>query len=582
MIQATQRKFDCVDTSLARGIFGDVFQVWTNDRGWRRIDSACDSATDNKLSEFFVAEQLESQSDLTVPKYVPVTGARVLCLLPLSNSHVKTVAVQVVDAGSPALLELVQRASTAAFAGKRRSENLHSQLREKQNEVGILEYQRSRDDAEREWLHDLTRHAELNEKKNDPILVAQTILPRLRNILCARAIVFVRSPCGAQVDNVPVNSWQTGPERIPDYVLRALIKDVGSRAGEQAIVENYQQPVYQSTGFAGVLSVIVKAVSRPGRNSNHVAPFMTPNAGTTSQDDNRSGWIIAVNRDLKHVTDSISSAQSALVMDEAIHFGAFEDGLICAAANALSAHARNSSLLSDREVLVSGTIRSLVNAIDAKDSYTCGHSDRVAEFARQIAVTMQLDEEFCERIYMTGLLHDVGKIGIPDSVLQKPDTLSPAEFEQIKAHPIIGHRILKHLSGFDYVLPGVLYHHEAVDGTGYPHGLQGDEIPLDARILAVADAYDAMTSDRPYRNGMPSERAEAIIAEGAGKQWDAECVTAFQKCISGLRLIAANDQQRNRQIDKPLVTVSDIIMTAAHDTQLPANECVLQFQPLQR
>jgi len=177
-------------------------------------------------------------------------------------------------------------------------------------------------------------------------------------------------------------------------------------------------------------------------------------------------------------------------------------------------------LLQDREELLIAVVRSLVNALDAKDSSTCGHSDRVREFARLTARTMGLSEIECEQIHMAGLLHDIVKAGIPDNVLNKPGHLTSAERKMIERHPVTGYEILRHLTSFEYVLPGVLYHHQAMDGTGYPYRLQGTDIPLPARILAVADEWDAMASDRSYRCGMPAPEAEKILLEGAGTQWD--------------------------------------------------------------
>jgi HD-GYP domain-containing protein (c-di-GMP phosphodiesterase class II) len=149
---------------------------------------------------------------------------------------------------------------------------------------------------------------------------------------------------------------------------------------------------------------------------------------------------------------------------------------------------------------------------------------------------------------MAGLLHDIGKIGVPDYVLGKPDRLTDEEFAQIKRHPEIGCAILKHLKQLHFVLPGVLHHHESFDGRGYPHGLAGDSIPLLGRIIAVADAYDAMTSDRPYRSGMPTEKAEAILRSGAGKQWDPRMIEAFFQEIDEAHQICGVDHSRGEAL----------------------------------
>src|SRR5262249_40419732 len=145
----------------------------------------------------------------------------------------------------------------------------------------------------------------------------------------------------------------------------------------------------------------------------------------------------------------------------------------------------------------------------------------------KLAEQMGCDSKQLETLYLSGLLHDIGKIGIDDQVLRKPGRLTSAEYEHIKLHAEIGYRILKDLKQLDQVLPAVRHHHEAWDGTGYPMALAGEEIPLYARIVAVADSFDAMSSDRPYRKGMPDEKLDSILQEGAGSQWDPRVIEAF-------------------------------------------------------
>jgi HD-GYP domain-containing protein (c-di-GMP phosphodiesterase class II) len=171
------------------------------------------------------------------------------------------------------------------------------------------------------------------------------------------------------------------------------------------------------------------------------------------------------------------------------------------------------------------------SAIDARDAYTRGHSRRVGRYARGIGRQLQLAHDDCERLYLTGLLHDIGKIGVPDRVLLKAGRLSDDEFDLIKQHPEIGYRILEPIAELSFALPGVLHHHERIDGQGYPHGLGGEEIPFSARILAVADAYDAMTSSRTYRTAMSTEKAQGVLADGAGQQWDRPIVAAFLRVL---------------------------------------------------
>jgi HD-GYP domain-containing protein (c-di-GMP phosphodiesterase class II) len=172
-------------------------------------------------------------------------------------------------------------------------------------------------------------------------------------------------------------------------------------------------------------------------------------------------------------------------------------------------------------------VESLASALDARDRYTAGHSHRVSEFSRALAREMGLPHEIVERVRIGALLHDIGKIGIADSVLQNPGKLSLAEFAIIRKHPEIGRRILEGVEGFGPYLPAVELHHENWDGTGYPHGQSGKTTPIDARIIHVTDAYDAMTSDRPYRRGMPPEDAVGILRTCAGTQFDPEIVRVF-------------------------------------------------------
>lgn len=165
-------------------------------------------------------------------------------------------------------------------------------------------------------------------------------------------------------------------------------------------------------------------------------------------------------------------------------------------------------------------VQALAEAIDAKDSYTNGHSSRVAEYAREIARRFGYAEKQQEEIYMMGLLHDVGKIGIPNSVLNKPGRLTDDEFAIIKRHPVLGARILERVEEMPKLAIGARWHHERYDGTGYPDGLKGPEILEEARIIAVADAYDAMSSRRSYRDALPQDAVRREIESGRGTQFD--------------------------------------------------------------
>jgi len=211
------------------------------------------------------------------------------------------------------------------------------------------------------------------------------------------------------------------------------------------------------------------------------------------------------------------------------NISSYDTKLIEASARFTSTFLSNAQLFDMQKRLFVGIVESLSAAIDAKDAYTEGHSRRVAHLGHQIALNMGLPTEEAERVRISGLLHDVGKIGVPEAVLCKPGRLTDEEFDHIKKHPEIGHHILKDLTGLEDVLPGVLHHHERYDGKGYPHGIAGEDIPMMARILACADTFDAMSSNRSYRAGMPREKVLAELENCRGSQFDSAVVTAFMK-----------------------------------------------------
>lgn len=166
------------------------------------------------------------------------------------------------------------------------------------------------------------------------------------------------------------------------------------------------------------------------------------------------------------------------------------------------------------------TTSALANAIDAKDKYTRGHSSRVALYAKKIALKIGLDASAADEVYFGALLHDVGKIGVKIDIINKPGKLSTDEFSQIKAHPLLGYQILSGIKEAPYLCEAARSHHERYDGTGYPDGLKGENIPLIARIVAVADAYDAMTSQRSYREPLERSEVRKELIQGTGTQFD--------------------------------------------------------------
>ncbi|MBR4781595.1 MAG: HD-GYP domain-containing protein [Lachnospiraceae bacterium] len=177
------------------------------------------------------------------------------------------------------------------------------------------------------------------------------------------------------------------------------------------------------------------------------------------------------------------------------------------------------------------TATALVNAIDAKDTYSHGHSIRVAEYSEKIAKMLGKSDEECHKIYYAALLHDVGKIGISNGIINKKGKLTPEEYDVIKQHPVMGNQILSSIVEYPYLSIGAHYHHERYDGRGYPNHLKGDDIPEIARIISVADAYDAMSSNRSYRAAIPQQLVREEIVKGAGTQFDPEFAKIMQELI---------------------------------------------------
>jgi putative two-component system response regulator len=178
------------------------------------------------------------------------------------------------------------------------------------------------------------------------------------------------------------------------------------------------------------------------------------------------------------------------------------------------------------------TVNVLANTIEGRDSYTHGHVERVAQYARALAETLGWAPEHLRMLAFGALLHDIGKIVIPDTILNKPDALTPSEWESMKQHPAAGARILREISHLQSTLPYVLYHHERWDGSGYPHGLKGKDIPVEGRLLAIVDVYDALTTVRPYHPARTPYEVVQYLQKSAGRLFDPHLVPMFVKSIN--------------------------------------------------
>ena len=346
---------------------------------------------------------------------------------------------------------------------------------------------------ELDYLRKLAVLLELSKQQRSTWEIACELAPLLHSLLLCETLSICHLP-GHDHHEPP--TWHCEGAALPpntlDQILTALQTHPHSRQAGALVVNN-------ELNFQSAAPLVRSAIAVP----------ITYNATTY-------GWLLALN----------STCPEG--------FGTVEASLLRTTAQILGVHASNMALLAEQREFMFKMVQALVSAIDAKDPYTCGHSARVALISKRIATEMGLSAEECDEVYMAGLLHDVGKIGVADRVLLKPGKLTEEEFNEIKRHPQVGHKILQHLKKLSFALPGVLYHHERLDGRGYPEGLRGDQIPLIARIIAVADAFDAMASNRPYRKGMPLRKIFDILRSGAGTQWDPLVVDAFFRALDDI------------------------------------------------
>ena len=385
------------------------------------------------------------------------------------------------------------------------------------------------------WLRELSLQIKQCDVTRDVASVADVVLPSLAELSHSETVALLSVESDSQLPfaerQVQVAAC-AGRQRPLDEVLLTIAARFGEQSCKTPVVVNRFSGEDEVFYRLGVRSLVVM----PVQHQEHLY-----------------GWLVAVNREIKEFPAAHGHFSEELGLDE---FGTIEAGLLQSACTLLATHAHNVQLFHEKEQLAIGTVKSLVRSLEARDAYTKGHSDRVAGMALVLAEAVGYSEDQLRKLHLTGILHDVGKIGIPDYVLNKPGRLTDEEFDMIKQHPTIGHEILVPVEPLRYVLDGVLHHHENFDGTGYPHGLAGLEIPLDARILAVADAFDAMTSDRPYRDGMPAAKAQAILTDGSGSQWDPDIVEAFFASIDKVQAVSACQEDSNTLVESIVPTLA--------------------------
>lgn len=359
-----------------------------------------------------------------------------------------------------------------------------------------LEFEQLSDQLEQMYeeislLHALTRNLQISR---GPEEIAELCLLRMQDLIRATGnVIWIAEKNGTR------HFMSRGSLPFDEFGMARLIAHFDGHDWSTPLVRNHIAGSALANDFPQLRNLILVPVAEGSR---------------------RFGWIVSCNQ---------SSGRE---------FGTVEASLIRSVATILGTHLRNIELYQEHEELLLAFVRSLVSTIDAKDPYTRGHSERVAIFARRLAEEYGLSNDEIQDIYLSGLLHDIGKIGVDDGILRKTDKLTEAELECIRQHPMIGYTILNGLKNLQHILPGVRNHHEAYTGGGYPDNLVGESIPLMARILAVADSYDAMKSDRPYRSGMAREKIEAIFRDGWNRQWDGAVIDAYFRAADDIARLA--------------------------------------------
>ncbi len=346
-------------------------------------------------------------------------------------------------------------------------------------------------------------------------------------------------------------------ELVRSYEELAILYDLSSRLGTQSrldeicrIIEEEVQKVLPVTNLAILLvdeaqGLISSQYARSDQGKVHPPFHLKQGEGITGQvlETRAPRLVCDVESDplFRKVTYPVRSLLCApmIVQDKVIgtinasdrrsgeEFTSYDLKLLSAIASEAGIAIGNARLLTEMKNLFLSTVKSLVSAIDAKDDYTHRHSQRVARYSVAIAAEMGLSPNDQEEIQLAALLHDVGKIGTPEDILLKPGTLTKEEWLEMKKHPLHSVQILEQIKPFEKIARWVRHEHERYDGLGYPDGIKGDEIPMPSRIIAVADAYDAMTSDRHYRKRMSKAMALERIRQSSGTQFDPQVVKAF-------------------------------------------------------
>ena len=502
------------------GWFGVRFELFDGHTGDALVEDAQTLASDSHvLGELCRAVAAAGQAEFVeeheplVVLAIPVHGEQqsIVAVASFVTSHSATptrleqIAAGLGDSPEAArrwlLAQQVWQPGVLLGMGQLATERLAAEwrLRTMDREVRDLTLNLSTTYEEISLLYRLTQNLKLSSRSDELAALAIEWLAEVVPAECLAVQLVPSETTVAQTGSSEPTLLTFGPCPIDAADLTAILAHFEMKPGKRPLIVNDSHSSDPTWPWPQVRQLIAVALC---------------------EGSNCFGWLVAVN----HEGDG--------------EFGTVEASLLSSVAAILGIHGGNAELYLQQNELFKGILRALTSAIDAKDPYTCGHSERVARAAVRLAEEVGCSRQQIDTIYLAGLLHDIGKIGIDDNVLRKPGKLTDAEYEHIKTHAEIGHRILSDIKQLDEVLPVVLHHHEQWDGKGYPRNLAGEAIPLLARIMAVADSFDAMSSDRPYRQGMPDGKLDEIFRKGAGEQWDARIVEAFFRVRDDMRAIA--------------------------------------------
>lgn len=482
------------------------FQIWTHGRDGRYRQS--EAELEQELASEEIAELCEAARFESSPFSKEVApGRHLLAVEWPGESRVPQFAVCELPAESVAI-------ATRTIQLTIKERDCLKEIESLQAENSAFLRQLNEDMEELVFLRSIADKLALGSMSSTPHDLLKFVLPNLGESAGAEEIHYIEAR-GATPE--VIESWYLASceERVEVATVERLVSNMQNRAQDTPLVINMFDKTMEGKEYSGVREFALVGVT-----TNGVV----------------IGWLVAINR---HINDSARREHPVWKLGNN-EIGSCEVSLMSTSAAMLASYTHNTTLLEERESVLLSVVRTLVSAIESRDLYTCGHSERVARYARRLAKEFGYDREGCRKIYLTGLLHDLGKIGLSDSVLKKEGPLTAEEYSEIQKHPDLGWAILRELEPLDYVLPGVLHHHERWDGKGYPDQLEADKTPLEGRLLAVVDAFDAMTSDRPYRRGMSWEKAVAILMEGANSQWDAEVVDKFVEIMPDILSIQQN------------------------------------------